>query len=71
VSPRQLEIVTLMSEGHMNLAIAALLGVSEETVKSHVKSLAERFGSRNRAHTVSLAFRSSLLSVALALAASA
>jgi DNA-binding CsgD family transcriptional regulator len=60
-SGRQLEILGLIAEGHSNRSVAVTLGISEETVKSHVKQLAERLGSRSRAHTVSLGYRYGLL----------
>jgi DNA-binding CsgD family transcriptional regulator len=50
-----------MADGHSNLSIATQLDIAEETVKSHVKSVGQRLGARNRAHTVSLGFRAGLL----------
>jgi DNA-binding CsgD family transcriptional regulator len=60
-SPRKVEVLKLMADGHTNVAIANLLDISEETVKTHVKSLAHILGSKNRTHTVALAFRNGLL----------
>ena len=48
LTPRQLEVATLVSEGHTNNDIALLLGVSEETVKSHLKVMFQRLGCKNR-----------------------
>ncbi len=62
-SPRKLEVLTLMAEGNTNLGIAGLLEISEETVKTYVKDLGHILGSKNRTHTVSLAYRSGLLQV--------
>ncbi len=60
-SDRQIEVLRLIADGFSNRSIARELRISEETVKSHVKQLAERFGSKSRAHTVSLGYRYGLL----------
>lgn len=62
-SPRKLEVLRLMAEGFTNQSIAARLGISEETVKTYVKDLGQILGSKNRTHTVSLAYRAGLLDV--------
>ena len=61
-SRRQLGVLALIADGHSNRTIALKLGVSEATAKSHVKELAERFGSVSRAQTVSLGYRYGFLS---------
>ena len=39
LSPRELQVLTLLSTGHSREDIALCLGISMETVKSHVKSI--------------------------------
>jgi DNA-binding NarL/FixJ family response regulator len=43
LTPRQLEILQLLAEGLPNKAISRQLGVSEDTVKTHLKSLFQEF----------------------------
>jgi DNA-binding NarL/FixJ family response regulator len=47
--PRQQEITALICLGYTNRQIAASLGLSPETVKSHVRRLFSRFGVSSRA----------------------
>lgn len=48
VSPREAEVLALVSQGLTNPEIAARLHVSRETVKSHVSSLLRKTGARDR-----------------------
>ena len=41
--------------GQDNRSIAATLGIAEETVKSHLKSIFRKLGARDRAHALALA----------------
>ncbi len=55
--PRELEVLRLVADGFSNGEIAAHLYVSEETIKSHLKTILEALGARTRAHAVFLAMR--------------
>lgn len=48
LSPREREVLTLISRGCSNLQIAARLHLSESTVKTHVSSILRKTGSRSR-----------------------
>ena len=61
LSPRETEVLTLVAGGRSNAAIAALLVISEATVKSHINHLLAKLGARDRAHAVSHAFQLGLL----------
>lgn len=61
LSPRELQILESLSEGHSNKTIAHRLSLSEETVKSHLRSLYEKLGAADRAHAVSIALRQRLI----------
>ncbi|MDQ6883986.1 MAG: response regulator transcription factor [Candidatus Dormibacteraeota bacterium] len=61
LSPREQEVLVLVSEGCSNGMIAARLHLSENTVKTHVESLLSRLGARNRAEAVAAASRQRLI----------
>ena len=44
LTPRQLEIVELVSQGFCNDEIMDRLVITEETVKSHIRSIEKKFG---------------------------
>lgn len=45
---KQVEVLELIGVGHSNKEIAALLSISIETVKGHVKDILERLNAKNR-----------------------
>jgi DNA-binding NarL/FixJ family response regulator len=61
LSPRELEVLGLMSAGLQNKQIARRLGISEATVKTHVKALYARLGVRGRAEATARAMRLGLI----------
>jgi DNA-binding NarL/FixJ family response regulator len=61
LSGRELEVLTLLSEGSSNREIGRRLFISEETVKSHVRNVLIKLDARNRAHAVGIACRRRLL----------
>jgi DNA-binding NarL/FixJ family response regulator len=61
LSPTQLEVLELLSLGRENKQIARKLGISEATVKTHVKALFGRLGVRSRAEAVATALRLGLI----------
>lgn len=58
---RQRQIVQLLADGHSTAFAAHELGLSEETVKTHLKKALARLGARNRTHAVAIALRESLI----------
>lgn len=52
LSPRESEIITLMAEGLINKEIAARLGISEGTVKTHRKKIHEKLGATCRSQAI-------------------
>jgi two-component system nitrate/nitrite response regulator NarL len=54
LTPRQIEIMELISLGFDNRAIATRLGISEKTVKNHVHSIYGRLGADSRDHAIEL-----------------
>src|SRR3954447_22875526 len=58
---RQAEIVRRVALGETNAEIASELGISEETVKSHVRNAMSTLGARSRAHLVAKALADGLV----------
>jgi ATP/maltotriose-dependent transcriptional regulator MalT len=52
LSPRELEVLGLMTQGRRNREIARALYVAESTVKVHVRHILEKLGVRTRAEAV-------------------
>ncbi|MFI9075414.1 response regulator transcription factor [Streptomyces sioyaensis] len=61
VSPRELDVLRLVSEGKELAEIAAKLCYSERTVKYILHGLMKRLQLRNRSHAVSYAIRAGLI----------
>jgi len=62
LTPRELEIVTLVATGLSNDEIAAQLVVSPLTAKTHVNRAMMKLGARDRAQLVVIAYQSGLVS---------
>jgi DNA-binding NarL/FixJ family response regulator len=60
---RETEVLELIAEGLPNKAIAARLGISDQTVKFHVASLGGKLGAVNRTDAVRLAVRRGLIAL--------
>jgi two-component system NarL family response regulator len=58
---RQREILQLLADGGSTAAAARELGLSEETIKTHMKNALGRLSARNRTHAVAIALRESLI----------
>jgi DNA-binding CsgD family transcriptional regulator len=61
LSPREVEVLQLVAEGRSAPEIATLLFVSAGTVKTHLKNIYGKLGSRDRASAVAEAFRRGLI----------
>jgi DNA-binding CsgD family transcriptional regulator len=57
LSPRELEVLTLIADGRTNREIGAALFISEKTVSVHVSSILAKLGASNRAHAATIAHR--------------
>jgi DNA-binding NarL/FixJ family response regulator len=61
LTPRESSVLTLIARGLSNQEIADELGVSLETVRTHVKHVYWKCGARDRAHAVIAAYESGLV----------
>jgi DNA-binding CsgD family transcriptional regulator len=57
LSPRELEVLALVADGLGNKQIAARLGLSVETIRSHLNRIYPLIGARDRAHATAIALR--------------
>lgn len=61
LSPRQHEVLFWIAEGLTDDRIAEQIGLSRQTVLTHVRAACRNLGAKNRAHAVALGFRRRLL----------
>ncbi|MDP1544646.1 MAG: response regulator transcription factor [Anaerolineales bacterium] len=61
LTEREREVLALMVEGLSNTQIAAKLGVSSSTIKSHVSNVLSKLGVASRTEAVSLALRNHIV----------
>lgn len=57
LSAREIEVLTLFSDGLGYAEIGARLFIAPVTVKTHMVRIGMKLGSRNRAHSVKLGLR--------------
>jgi len=63
LTPREVEVLQLLSEGLGNKEIAARLSISEHTAKFHVASIMGKLGATSRTEAVTLGIRHGLVMI--------
>jgi DNA-binding NarL/FixJ family response regulator len=63
LTPRELEVLELVTEGLPNKAIADRLGISDQTVKFHLASILGKLGASNRTDAVRRAVRLGIVTI--------
>jgi DNA-binding NarL/FixJ family response regulator len=63
LTPREMEVLGLIRDGHRNKQIAGELYISETTVNFHIKNLVDKLGANDRTHAVTIALRRGLLEI--------
>jgi DNA-binding NarL/FixJ family response regulator len=63
LTPRELEVLTLIAEGRGNKEIASLLFISEKTVKNHVNNVFSKLHVRDRTRAMLYAIRAGLVKI--------
>jgi two-component system, NarL family, response regulator len=61
LSPREIEVLSLIAAGNSNKMISAQLGLSEETTKAHVKNIIAKLRAHDRTHAVTVALRRGII----------
>ena len=63
LTPREVQVLELLAEGLPNKTIAERLGISADTVKFHIHSIAGKLGAANRTDAVRRAVRRGLITL--------
>lgn len=61
LSPREREVLELLTKGSTNKEIAAALGISDNTVKNHLRNILEKLHLQNRVQAAAFALQKSLI----------
>ena len=61
LTPRETDVLRLVAKGNANKAIGARLSLTEETVKSHIRSVLAKLGANDRTHAVAIAVKRGII----------
>ena len=61
LTPREVEVLSLVARGFGNKEIADVLGTAPGTVKAHVQSILGKLGAKDRTHAVTIALRRGII----------
>jgi DNA-binding NarL/FixJ family response regulator len=63
LTPREIQVLELVAAGNSNKIVADRLEISEDTVKSHIRSILGKLGANDRTHAVTIALRRGFLDI--------
>jgi DNA-binding NarL/FixJ family response regulator len=63
LTPRETQVLRRVAMGEANRDVAVALGIAEETVKAHMKSILAKLVANDRTHAVAIALRRGILDV--------
>jgi len=63
LSPLEVRVLRLIANGHTNKEIGAQLSMSEETIKSQVRSILSKLGTDDRTHAVVIGLKRGIIDV--------
>ena len=61
LTPRELEVLSMLAEGLGNREIASRLGISDHTIKFHISSILDKLGAESRTEAVTMGLRMGLI----------
>jgi DNA-binding NarL/FixJ family response regulator len=61
LTSREIEVLRLVAAGKANKIVADHLGITEETVKGHVKNILSKLGANDRTHAVTIALKRGII----------
>ncbi|MFY0579725.1 response regulator transcription factor [Cystobacter fuscus] len=63
LTARECDVLRLVARGSANKEVAALMGISEETVKTHMKNVLTKLGAKDRTHAVVVALKRGIIDI--------
>ena len=63
LTEREIEVLREVAAGNANKVVALHLGISEETVKAHMRSILSKLGAHDRTHAVTIALRRGIIEI--------
>ena len=60
---REIDVLQLITEGNANKVVADRLGITEDTVKAHVRNILSKLGANDRTHAVTIALKRGIISL--------
>jgi DNA-binding NarL/FixJ family response regulator len=61
LTSREIDVLRLIARGQANKLIADQLGITEDTVKGHVKNILSKLGASDRTHAVTIALKRGII----------
>jgi DNA-binding NarL/FixJ family response regulator len=61
LTPREIDVLRLVARGNANKTIADQLSLTEETVKSHIRSILAKLAANDRTHAVAIGLKRGII----------